>query len=136
MTTTASVNLIQQSSILVHLISTMPDFPILTTSHGAFHEPVLEFTPDNQHAGSKVPTRTLCLRGVNLSSTAKYPSLPPRDRDAEHETTTREQRDMWREEEAGMKSHLYDGMWEEAEAGGRDGWFVGRPMRLQGIDVS
>jgi hypothetical protein len=109
--------------------------PILSTSHRAFHEPVLQFTP-SQDGDDRQPTRTLCLRGVNLSSTAKYPSLPARDRDAEHETTSREQRDMWREEEAGMKSHLYDGMWEEAEAGGRDGWFVGRPLRMEGIDVS
>lgn len=39
---------------------------------------------------------------------------------------------------AGARSHLSEeevGFWSEAENGGRDGWFVGRPLMMEEADV-
>ncbi|KAK4686623.1 hypothetical protein P7C73_g3500, partial [Tremellales sp. Uapishka_1] len=102
----------------------------LTTSHSYF----LRKSDDASH-----PPISLILRGVNLSSTAKYPTfaeaqnLPPLS-----ESSTRAERDERRRILTGVASHLDDaggGLWTEAEEGGRDGWFVGRPLMLDEADI-
>lgn len=94
---------------------------IIDTAYSHF----LQRSPDHS-----TPPISLILRGVNLSSTAKFPASdnPPQP------PTTRSLRDQLRQWQAGQQSHLDP--YSEAEAGGRDGWFVGHPLPEDGIEVS
>jgi hypothetical protein len=101
------------------------DTDLISTGHSAFLKPALQ----QAH-----PARSLILRGINLSSSAKFPhntaeSIP----DA---ADTRSQRDYRRWMRAGVKSHEPSGLWDEAESGGHDGWFNGAPFPLDEADVS
>jgi hypothetical protein len=98
----------------------------ITTSHSYFLRP--------SHQPSHPPV-ALLLRGVNLSSTSKYPSFT--DTQLAKLGGTRDERDKRRSHAAGMQSHLGEraGLYSEAEAGGRDGWFVGHPLLLDEADV-
>jgi hypothetical protein len=101
------------------------DTDLISTGHSAFLKPALQ----QAH-----PARSLILRGINLSSSAKFPhytadSIP----DA---TDSRSQRDHRRWMRAGVKSHEPSGLWDEAESGGHEGWFNGAPFPLDEADVS
>ncbi|ORY33812.1 glycoside hydrolase superfamily [Naematelia encephala] len=75
------------------------------------------------------------LRGVNWSSTAKFPSFPPRE--SSH-PTTRKERDELRTYKTGVHTGIGEEegrFWSEAEEGGRDGWFVGRPIEEDAADL-
>jgi hypothetical protein len=84
------------------------------------------------------PPSSLLLRGVNLTS--KFPSTPPLPiNNSDASNSSREERDEKRKRSAGVESHLDDaegGIWTEAENGGREGWFVGHPLALDGAEVS
>ena len=115
-------------SIVLHCITMARpplDSDLISTGHSAFLKPALQ----QAH-----PARSLILRGINLSSSAKFPhytadSIP----DA---TDSRSQRDHRRWMRAGVKSHEPSGLWDEAESGGHDGWFNGAPFPLDEADVS
>lgn len=98
----------------------------LTTAHGHFLLPP---------PSANLPAPSVLLRGVNLSSSSKYPPFAPSTPSA---TGTREERDRARLEEAGWRTDIPadSGWWEEAERGGQDGWFVGRPLKEEEADVS
>jgi hypothetical protein len=101
------------------------DMDLISTGHSAFLKPSLQ----EGH-----PARSLILRGINLSSTAKFPHYTP---DAIPDATgSRTQRDHRRWMRAGVKSHEPDGLWDEAESGGHEGWFNGAPFPLDEADVS
>lgn len=99
-----------------------PDLPTIDTAYSHFLQ---------QSSDQTLPPVSLILRGVNLSSTAKFPafSQPPTH------PTTRSERDSYRRWQAGQQSHLED-LYDEAETGGREGWFVGHPLAEDGIEVS
>lgn len=103
-----------------------PTLPKLKTAHGHFLLPP---------SSPSLPSPSALLRGVNLSSSSKFPPFPPSTPDP---TGTREQRDRARLEDSGWRTDIpaQNGWWEEAEKGGRDGWFVGRPLKEDEADVS
>jgi hypothetical protein len=83
------------------------------------------------------PPSSLLLRGVNLSS--KFPSTSSSSREQQDPQSTRAERDEARRHASGVQSHMDDaegGLWSEAEKGGKDGWFVGHPLALDGAEVS
>jgi hypothetical protein len=101
------------------------DRDLISTGHSAFLKPALQLGH---------PARSLILRGINLSSSAKFPhysadSIP----DA---FDSRSQRNHRRWMRAGVKSHEASGLWDEAESGGHEGWFNGAPFPLDEADVS
>jgi len=100
----------------------------LDTSHSQFLKP-----PPHPN----LPPISVLLRGVNLSSTSKYPSSST-TRPNGQVGATRTARDDLRRWEAGVETHLSDEdlFWGEAERGGRDGWFVGHPLQEAGMEVS
>jgi hypothetical protein len=101
------------------------DLDLISTGHSDFLKPSLQ----QGH-----PARSLILRGVNLSSTAKFPHYPA---DTIPESSdSRSQRDHRRWIRSGVKSHEPAGLWDDAEAGGREGWFNGAPFPLDEADVS
>ncbi|ORX39856.1 glycoside hydrolase superfamily [Kockovaella imperatae] len=77
-------------------------------------------------ANSSTP-RSILLRGVNLSSSSKYPCHSGRFEPSE---STRSDRDASRKHQAGIHSALGEeyGFYSDAEKGGYDGWFVDRPL--------
>jgi hypothetical protein len=77
----------------------------IDTSHGDF----LKASTDKN-----LPPVAVILRGVNLSSSSKFPSV---------------QADGSGLDEAEL-------FWDEAEKGGRDGWFVNHPLAEHELDVS
>lgn len=87
-------------------------------------------------ADPTLPPTSLLFRGVNVSSTSKYPALPSRSTGIAI-GSTREERDEQRSYAKGLQTWMGEeaGFWDEAEAGGRDGWFVGRPFDLELADV-
>ena len=116
-------------SIQVHTMSYSPQDELveLDTSHSQFLKPPPH--PD-------LPPVSVLLRGVNLSSTSKYPSSRTQ-RPGADAGSTRTARDDLRRWEAGVETHLSDEdlFWGEAERGGRDGWFVGHPLQEEGMEV-
>jgi len=102
-----------------------PTLPKLRTAHGHFLLPP---------SSPSLPSPSLLLRGVNLSSSSKFPPFPP---STPKPTGTREERDRARLEDSGWRTDIpaQNGWWEEAEKGGRDGWFVGRPLKEDEADV-
>ena len=101
----------------------------INTSHSQFLRP---------STNSSYPPTSLILRGVNLSSTSKYPNLKQKGH-TEPPGSTREARDAARLSRSGVQSRLSDeegGIWSDAEAGGYDGWFVGHPFVEDEADVS
>lgn len=101
------------------------DMDLISTGHSAFLKPALQ----QDH-----PARSLILRGINLSSSAKFPHHTPDS--IPDATESRSQRDHRRWMRAGVKSHEPGGLWDEAESGGHDGWFNGAPFPLDEADVS
>ncbi|WVF72138.1 hypothetical protein IAT40_006950 [Kwoniella sp. CBS 6097] len=106
--------------------------PNLSTSHSYFlKQSVIE--------GS--PPIALLLRGVNLSSTSKFPIIQDPSRSGSYTSTegkTRAERDEKRRILAGQLSHSGEEevrFYSEAEEGGKDGWFVGRPFPEEEADV-
>nr|XP_019042696.1 hypothetical protein I302_08401 [Kwoniella bestiolae CBS 10118]OCF21626.1 hypothetical protein I302_08401 [Kwoniella bestiolae CBS 10118] len=112
------------------MISSAPSLSQLDTSHSYFLQP--SPTPGAPPVG-------LLLRGVNIGSTSKFPTLPTSLTEYDDLTTSsRADRDRKRQILAGQQSHLGEEeveFYSEAEAGGRDGWFVGRPFPLEEADV-
>ncbi|WVR05246.1 hypothetical protein IAU60_002258 [Kwoniella sp. DSM 27419] len=105
--------------------------PHLSTSHAYFLQ-------TNPTRGG--PPVALLLRGVNLSSTSKYPTLPQSLTDYEDvaSTSSRKARDVKRRTLAGQETHLGEDqvrLFSEGEEGGRDGWYVGRPFPEQDADI-
>lgn len=100
------------------------DPDLISTGHSAFLKPALQ----QGH-----PARSLILRGVNLSSTAKFPHYP--ESSIPRPGQTRDERDRRRWIRAGLKSHEEQGLWDEAEKGGHEGWFNGAPFPLDEADV-
>ncbi len=105
---------------------------LLSTAHGHFIEP----SPYPGH-----PPIARLLRGVNLSSSSKFPTFAPPSHDTlPQQGKTREERDARREKALGYRTDIpaqeVDGVWDEAEAGGREGWFVNRPLHQEWADVS
>lgn len=101
------------------------DPDLISTGHSAFLKPALQ----EGH-----PARSLILRGVNLSSTAKFPHYP--ESSIPQPGGTREERDHRRWLRAGLKSHELEGLYDDAEGGGREGWYNGAPFPLDEADVS
>jgi hypothetical protein len=87
---------------------------------------------------SNLPPISLLLRGVNLSSTSKFPSWTAPRPYAHKKELTRTERDELREWDAGVQTQVAnpETFWGEAEKGGHDGWFVGHPLQEDGMDVS
>ncbi|KAK6902923.1 hypothetical protein I203_108183 [Kwoniella mangroviensis CBS 8507] len=112
------------------MVSSTPARSQLDTSHSYFLQP---------SSVSGGPPVGLLLRGVNLSSTSKFPTLPNSLSQYQDLTgVSRSDRDQKRQILAGQQSHLGEeevGFYTEAEQGGRDGWFVGRPFPLEEADV-
>jgi len=102
-----------------------PDMDLISTGHSAFLKPSLQ----QGH-----PARSLILRGINLSSSAKFPHYSAVD--IPDASGSRAHRDHRRWMRAGVKSHESAGLWDEAETGGREGWFNGAPFPLDEADVS
>lgn len=100
------------------------DPDLISTGHSAFLKPSLQ----EGH-----PARSLILRGVNLSSQSKFPHYP--EHSIPPQAQTRKERDRRRWQRAGFKSHEAEGLWDEAEKGGREGWFNGAPFPLDEADV-
>ncbi|WWD15903.1 hypothetical protein CI109_100327 [Kwoniella shandongensis] len=106
----------------------------LSTSHAYFLQP---------SSDPALPPTALLLRGVNLSSTSKYPTLPeslPQYSTLRSDPAklSRKERDDIRRVLAGQESHLGEDetrWWSEAEEGGREGWFSGRPFPVEEADV-
>lgn len=113
--------------------SSTTTIPLISTAHGFF----LESSSTPGH-----PPLARILRGVNLSSSSKYPTFlsAPEDDTLPQSGNTREERDANRAKEMGYRTDLPaqepGGKWDEAESGGRDGWFVNRPMHEEWADVS
>lgn len=101
------------------------DPDLISTGHSAFLKPALQ----DGH-----PARSMILRGVNLSSSAKFPHYPESSIPGPGES--REDRDRRRWLRAGLNSHETEGLWDEAEKGGHEGWFNGAPFPLDEADVS
>ena len=103
----------------------------IKTSHSSF----LRSSPDPAQ-----PPIALLLRGVNLSSTSKFPNIPnPPSIRGDTTRSSRKQRDLERQSRAGVLSHLSEeqaAIWTDAEKGGRPGWFVGHPFAEEQVDVS
>ncbi|WWD10145.1 hypothetical protein V865_008279 [Kwoniella europaea PYCC6329] len=112
------------------MVSSAPARSQLDTSHSYFLQP--SSVPGGPPVG-------LLLRGVNLSSTSKFPTIPNSLSQYQDLTgVSRSDRDQKRQLLAGQQSHLGEeevGFYTEAEQGGRDGWFVGRPFPLEEADV-
>ncbi|WRT67127.1 uncharacterized protein IL334_004093 [Kwoniella shivajii] len=112
------------------MVAPNPSRSQLDTSHSYFLQP-------SSTTGG--PPIGLLLRGVNISSTSKYPTLPQSlDEYQDLAGRTRDERDKKRRILAGQESYLGEeevGFYSEAEQGGRDGWFVGRPFPLEEADV-
>lgn len=102
-----------------------PDLDLISTGNSAFLKPSLQ----KGH-----PARSLILRGVNLSSSAKFPHHPADS--IPEPSDSRAQRDHRRWLRGGIKSHEAEGLWDEAESGGHEGWFNGAPFPLDEADVS
>lgn len=102
------------------------NLPKLETAYGHFLLP---------SPSPGAPQPALLLRGVNLSSTSKLPTFKE---SVQTQGSTREERDRERLDEVGWRTDLpgESGWWDEAENGGRDGWFVGRPLKEEDADVS
>lgn len=104
--------------------------PLISTAHGFFLEP----SPIPGH-----PPVARILRGVNLSSSSKYPTFPDTANVVPQSGNTRQERDANRHKAMGFRTDIpaqeKGGIWDEAEAGGRDGWFVNRPMHEDWADV-
>jgi hypothetical protein len=102
------------------------DLPVLQTAYNSFLLPA---------PASGAPAPSVLLRGVNLSSSSKFPPFAEPVKEA---SGTREERDQTRLDALGWRTDLpgESGWWDEAEAGGREGWFVGRPIREEDADVS
>jgi hypothetical protein len=108
-------------------------FPLSSNSISTSHSSFLCPSPIPSH-----PPVSLLLRGVNLSSTAKLPTFPPKQSQEDgHTEASREERDRMREYQSGLRTSLGEegDLWSEAEEGGREGWFVGRPLAEDGADV-
>nr|XP_018263853.1 uncharacterized protein I303_03727 [Kwoniella dejecticola CBS 10117]OBR86011.1 hypothetical protein I303_03727 [Kwoniella dejecticola CBS 10117] len=112
------------------MVSSAPARAVLDTSHSYFLQP-------SGNPGD--PPIALLLRGVNLGSTSKYPTLPNSLTEYSNlQGSSRSERDHKRRILAGQESHLGEeevGLYSEAEQGGRDGWFVGRPFPIEEADV-
>ncbi|RXK36432.1 hypothetical protein M231_06276 [Tremella mesenterica] len=107
--------------------SMVQDGDIIETSYGNFFRSPVHVT--------EVPT-SLILRGVNLGSSAKVPAFRP-DTYSNLPQDTREQRDEYRRHLAGFSTHVggQGALWDEAERGGREGWFVGHPLQEEEADL-
>ncbi|WWC90036.1 uncharacterized protein L201_004966 [Kwoniella dendrophila CBS 6074] len=112
------------------MVSTASPQAHLDTSHSYF------LKPSSVPGG---PPVSLLLRGVNICSTSKNPTLPNSLSEYQNlSEVTRNERDQKRRILAGQESHLGEEevrFYSEAEEGGRDGWFVGRPFPLEEADV-
>lgn len=99
----------------------------LNTSHSHF------LIPSNDPS---YPPVSVLLRGVNLSSTSKFPNFAKSA--SSSEKSNRTERDAARLHSAGVQTHLgvEGSLWDEAERGGDEGWFVGHPFDLDATDVS
>ena len=102
---------------------------LIDTSHSYFLK---------QPSNPDLPPISLILRGVNLSSTSKFPSWTTPRPYAHNAELTRTERDELREWDAGVQTQIANAetFWGEAEKGGHDGWFVGHPLQEDGMDVS
>ena len=103
---------------------------LVSTSHSNFFRPP---------PSPSQPPIAILLRGVNLSSTSKFPNIS-RQAPAHHDLSllNRAQRDEARRARAGVQSHLSEeegGMYSGAEKGGREGWFVGHPFVEPEVDL-
>jgi len=101
----------------------------INTSHSYFLK---------QDSNPNLPPISVMLRGVNLSSTSKFPSWST-PRPYAHKTgLSRTERDELREWDAGVQTQIAnpERLWSEAEKGGHDGWFVGHPLQEDGMEVS
>jgi hypothetical protein len=112
------------SAIIANMARPQPDIDLISTGHSEFLKAALQ----EGH-----PARSLILRGVNLSSSAKFPHHPSEK--IPEATDSRSQRDHRRWLRGGVKSHEPEGLWDEAELGGREGWFNGAPFPLDEADV-
>ena len=93
----------------------------LNTSHGQFFLP--SALPDQ-------PPIAVVLRGVNLSSSSKYPASKGPQPELANGVGDRHARDQLRQWEAGIQTYIdNEDVWNEAKEGGRDGWFVGHPLQ-------
>jgi hypothetical protein len=110
--------------------------PLISTAHGFFLQP----SPIPGH-----PPVARILRGVNLSSSSKYPTFAGTEGIVPQTGRSREERDANREKAMGYRTDLpaqgsqevpARGIWDEAEEGGREGWFVNRQVHEEWADVS
>lgn len=101
----------------------------LDTSHSHFLIPSTD---------PSYPPVSVLLRGVNLSSTSKFPNFAKTTSPSTSERSNRTERDAARLHSAGVQTHLgvEGSLWDEAERGGDEGWFVGHPFDLDATDVS